>query len=518
MACPEKYRNLKSFHKYYHGDVVAPVLTIFVGGNHESSGYMRELFYGGWAAPNIYYLGACGCVNVGGLRIAGWSGVYERDNFYRGYFEKLPYTSDEKSDDQRYSVCNIRELEGFKLSLLKGKVDVMLSHDWLRGIIEFGDKEDLYRKKPRLNKYCGAPAFMNLAKSMQPRYWFAAHMHMKWSATIEHSPESKTEFLALNKSWPVNEEYPEKNTDFLELMKIEIDEEIPDEGTLPLCFDLEWLAITKKTHRLIKTQSRVRVPWDLFNDYVATESDIEEICNLLRENEYEEKDGQFLVPKIFEISVDRPTGDKKNAKQPLRMPNPQTNKFLDTFKLPHVVTISEPGIVTDALFNRVAPGKMSFIEASRMRRSQRQKANGVLDSKEKSNGSQPGICSAFQQAGYCKFGDRCKYIHDNVSNDSSEEKRPCTFFMRNGSCKFGDGCKYSHDQRSVVETTPSAATSSSFSTKRGGPPGLDTPSKPPGFEPALRSGAWVPRRGGNSSFNRNTMNQPSRYTRSERRF
>eukprot|EP01029_Cantina_marsupialis_P007144 TRINITY_DN1788_c0_g1_i2.p1 TRINITY_DN1788_c0_g1~~TRINITY_DN1788_c0_g1_i2.p1 ORF type:complete len:167 (-),score=27.52 TRINITY_DN1788_c0_g1_i2:126-626(-) len=126
-------------------------------------------------------------------------------------------------------------------------------------------------------------------------------------------------------------------------------------------------------------------------------------------------------------------------------------------------------------------------------------------------GSQRGMCSAFQRTGHCKFGDRCKYIHDNVSNDSSEEKRPCTFFMRNGSCKFGDGCKYSHDQRSVVETTPSAATSSSFSTKRGGPPGLDTPSKPPGFDerPAPRSGAWASRRGGNSSFNRNTMNQSS---------
>jgi hypothetical protein len=31
-----------------------------VGGNHEASNYMRELFYGGWAAPNIYFLGYSG--------------------------------------------------------------------------------------------------------------------------------------------------------------------------------------------------------------------------------------------------------------------------------------------------------------------------------------------------------------------------------------------------------------------------------------------------------------------------
>jgi len=32
-------------------------LTIFIGGNHEASNYLQELPYGGWVAPNIYYLG-----------------------------------------------------------------------------------------------------------------------------------------------------------------------------------------------------------------------------------------------------------------------------------------------------------------------------------------------------------------------------------------------------------------------------------------------------------------------------
>ncbi len=33
--------------------------------------YMHELPYGGWVAPNIFYLGYSGCISVGGLRIAG---------------------------------------------------------------------------------------------------------------------------------------------------------------------------------------------------------------------------------------------------------------------------------------------------------------------------------------------------------------------------------------------------------------------------------------------------------------
>jgi hypothetical protein len=74
MACPPKYRHMGSFHRYYSGAAVAPVLTLFIGGNHEAANYNQELFYGGWAAPNIFYLGNSGVVSFRGLRIAGACG------------------------------------------------------------------------------------------------------------------------------------------------------------------------------------------------------------------------------------------------------------------------------------------------------------------------------------------------------------------------------------------------------------------------------------------------------------
>lgn len=43
MACPQKYRKLNTFYKYYTGEKKAPVLTIFIGGNHEASNYLVEL-------------------------------------------------------------------------------------------------------------------------------------------------------------------------------------------------------------------------------------------------------------------------------------------------------------------------------------------------------------------------------------------------------------------------------------------------------------------------------------------
>lgn len=49
---------------FYQNQKRAPILTIFVGGNHEATNYLRDLYYGGWAAENIYFLGASGVINV----------------------------------------------------------------------------------------------------------------------------------------------------------------------------------------------------------------------------------------------------------------------------------------------------------------------------------------------------------------------------------------------------------------------------------------------------------------------
>lgn len=34
--------------RYYSGEKKAPVLTVFIGGNHEASNHLQELPYGGW--------------------------------------------------------------------------------------------------------------------------------------------------------------------------------------------------------------------------------------------------------------------------------------------------------------------------------------------------------------------------------------------------------------------------------------------------------------------------------------
>ena len=79
MSCPPKYREMGSFHLYHSQKKVAPFLTIFIGGNHEASNHMRDLYFGGWVAKNIYYVGNSGVLDIvkngQTLTIGGLSGI-----------------------------------------------------------------------------------------------------------------------------------------------------------------------------------------------------------------------------------------------------------------------------------------------------------------------------------------------------------------------------------------------------------------------------------------------------------
>ncbi|KAJ7658950.1 lariat debranching enzyme, C-terminal domain-containing protein [Mycena rosella] len=186
MAVPDKYKQLGGFYKYYTGEKTAPVLTIVIGGNHEASNYMWELYHGGWLAPNIYYLGEAGCVRVNGVRIAGASGIFKSHDFTRGHFEKMPYDR-----SMVRSIYHIREYAVRKLSLLTSRLQVFLSHDWPQSITDHGDLPTLLQRKTFLrgdimSGQLGSPPLLGLLRALQPEWWFAAHLHTRFEACVVH--------------------------------------------------------------------------------------------------------------------------------------------------------------------------------------------------------------------------------------------------------------------------------------------------------------------------------------------
>ena len=216
LAVPAKYKTMGDFHAYYSGQKVAPILTIMIGGNHEASNYLQELHYGGWVAPNIYYLGAAGVVNlcktrkgendgdedvVSVLRIAGISGIYKSNHFTLGRYEMPPYDNDSLRSVYHTREVDVRRMRAMVSSSASSKsstttpprrtLDIMITHDWPRGIAHHGNVSQLLQQKPFFRQEVeqnelGSPAHEDLLYALKPRYWFAAHLHVKFEALVRH--------------------------------------------------------------------------------------------------------------------------------------------------------------------------------------------------------------------------------------------------------------------------------------------------------------------------------------------
>ncbi|PSN71759.1 hypothetical protein BS50DRAFT_466231, partial [Corynespora cassiicola Philippines] len=302
MSVPKRYRKMGDFHKYYSGEKTAPVLTLVIGGNHEASNYFSELYYGGWLAPNMYYLGDANVIRYGPFRIMGMSGIYKKSDYGRPHFERLPYVHNSVVKDIN-TVYHVRECDVLKLLRVCSPVDIGLSHDWPRRVEWFGDYQNLFEERPHFYESAkrdnlGSAPAEKVMDRLRPTHWFSGHMHIRFTAAVEHkghahgeklkdlkiprevrdqlpdtmfrsvnaSKETKkalkfpapditnnvTHFLALDKPGP--------NSEFLELLQVDWTGKAPDASTSPymektssgkfaLHYDEEWLSILRSSDR-----------------------------------------------------------------------------------------------------------------------------------------------------------------------------------------------------------------------------------------------------------------------------
>jgi lariat debranching enzyme len=163
---PHKYHRMSDFSGYYKGNKKAPFLTVFIAGNHEAWGVLARHQQGGFVAPNIYFLGRSGMIDVKGVKIAGLSGVYGS----KAYDSPL---SDEPGYDWKY----YRKAEVDRLKT--ERPDILLLHEWMTPVsllTTIGRMDDLI--VPEQMWDAGHTPATDLVLASSPRYLFMGHTHV----------------------------------------------------------------------------------------------------------------------------------------------------------------------------------------------------------------------------------------------------------------------------------------------------------------------------------------------------
>ncbi|KAL5369788.1 Dbr1p-like RNA lariat debranching enzyme [Cryptosporidium parvum] len=294
MAVKSHRSKKGDFWEYYEGLKKAPKLTIFIGGNHETPNVLIPLYYGGWVAPNIFYLGSSGVIRVGDVRVAGISGIYKNYDHFRGYYESKPFTEESKR-----SWYHIRWLEIQKLLLIENiksnflgstesrKVDVMISHDWPNGIERFGNLNYLIRRKPYLKEdielgRLGIPGCIELIEHLRPTFWFSGHHHCFFDASIEFENQLySSEFRAIDKF--KNSNSPVRYFDINS-----------NKNDVRIYLDFEWLTILRsvkanipKGNFTIDKNSIPKLSKPTKSDIDAIYKNLKEVIGDFDENHYE---------------------------------------------------------------------------------------------------------------------------------------------------------------------------------------------------------------------------------------
>lgn len=269
MSVPRKYSKMGDFHKYYLGEKEAPVLTVFVGGNHECLLYLRELQYGGWVAPNIYYLGHFGVVWYMGLRISGISGIWNHYSFISSMSARstpkyaLPYTPQTIK-----SIYHVLPKNYLKL-LVSLSSDIVVSHDWPQYVWKWGNLAQLLRNKPFFRKdidsgRLGSPLAKNALARLRPRYWFSLHLHTRFVASVKHTdgnihrnnPLSVNEKSRADKAKSLVDESSEIKLD------IDISESPQPSGEISLDIDTPVVKTTESSEIKLDIESEIKLDID----------------------------------------------------------------------------------------------------------------------------------------------------------------------------------------------------------------------------------------------------------------
>lgn len=333
MSVPDKYKKMGHFYQYYQGIKKAPVLTIFIGGNHESSSYLQELKYGGWVAPNIYYLGEFGVVWYRGLRIGGISGIFNDISFTKNPRECLPY-----NESEIRSVFHVKPKTYVKMMLMKDHqtMDIGLSHDWPQYIYNYGDLEQLVRLKPFFKRdidsgKLGSPLAKNILNVIKPKYWFSSHLHVFFEARVKQITATNSEEIDIDLDMDVSDDINletlflaldkcGKKRRHLKILTIPGNENHISYKSDQLFYDNRAIVV----NRVVENTKKLYL-----NNYTLDHHQLESLKGEIS-LQLNNMNDLYTVPKNFRAIA--PGGFTETPLQ--YWPNNQTQQFIDKFKMP----------------------------------------------------------------------------------------------------------------------------------------------------------------------------------------
>ena len=193
MDAPAKYMKLGDFADFYTGKAKFPYPLYFIGGNHESYGFLDHFPQGKEIAPNFNYLGRVNQLELGGLKIVGVSGIYKPNLF--GLSQRASVAAIEHNDNKEYIGFLESEIEQ---AMNYDRADILLLHDWARGIISAEELESFQQRYPNLNyQSIGNEYARLLVDTLQPKLVLFGHLHFKHRHTLMFSNQAISKICCL---------------------------------------------------------------------------------------------------------------------------------------------------------------------------------------------------------------------------------------------------------------------------------------------------------------------------------
>jgi hypothetical protein len=164
----------------------------FIGGNNEDFEALHDLQNGGELAPGVCYLGRAGLRELRGLRVGYLSGIHAPRFIEQPL--KRPTTQDTMKQAGYFRTAEVDQVAALR------DVDLMLVHEWPRGIVQRAREENPSPPRPLPSYWIGNPVTRRLVDTVVPKWVLCGHSHKAFAVTLEGPGRPPTRIACLDQA------------------------------------------------------------------------------------------------------------------------------------------------------------------------------------------------------------------------------------------------------------------------------------------------------------------------------